>query len=67
MTGRRRITGWGIAVVLLCALYPALHGVYWAVPVSGAATSAALACWRLVALREAALAELGGVDHGRHG
>ncbi len=49
---RRLITGWGIAMVLLCAVFPALHGVYWAIPLSGAAASAAIAAWRLVALNE---------------
>lgn len=50
--GQRLITGWGVFTVLLCALLPALYGVYWAVPVSGAATSTAIAAWRLVALAE---------------
>lgn len=56
--GRRHITGWGVVTVLLCAAFPALHGVYWAVPLTGAAASAAIAGWRLVALIEASH------DHG---
>lgn len=47
--GRSHITGWDVALVLLCAIWPAMHGAFWAIPVTAAAASAACAAWRLVA------------------
>ena len=49
-TGQRKITRWQLVLVVLCALWPVAHGIYWAIPLTGAAVSGALACWRLVHL-----------------
>lgn len=55
--GRRRGMGFGeVCVVVGCAVYPSLHGAFWAVPLTGAAVAAALAGWRLVRLRQEAAA-----------
>ncbi|MCG5464307.1 hypothetical protein MED01_002473 [Micromonospora sp. MED01] len=41
--------GWGGAlVVILAGLYPAFHEVYWAIPVTAAATATGIGVWRAV-------------------
>ncbi|MFG1659133.1 hypothetical protein ACGFIY_21630 [Micromonospora chersina] len=43
--------GWaGALVVIIAGLYPAFHGVYWAIPVTAAATAAALGTWKAAQL-----------------
>ncbi|MBM0229245.1 hypothetical protein [Micromonospora sp. ATA51] len=43
--------GWaGALVAVLAGLYPALHGVYWAIPVTAAAAAGAIGIWRAVQL-----------------
>lgn len=49
-TGRH--PGWDIVLVVLGAFYPAMHGAYWAIPLTAAAISTAIACWRLVTLTD---------------
>jgi hypothetical protein len=51
----RTLTRWQTAGLIACALYPAVHGVYWAVPLTGAAVAGAMGVWRLVRLEYAAL------------
>jgi Na+(H+)/acetate symporter ActP len=39
--------GWGSAfVVIVAAVYPALLGVYWAIPIAAGAVAAAIGIWR---------------------
>ncbi|MET8278369.1 hypothetical protein [Micromonospora sp. NPDC005174] len=41
--------GWGGGVVVILAgLYPAFHGVYWAIPVTAAATATGIGVWKAV-------------------
>lgn len=47
-TGRRMMTGWDAAVIFFAMVVPAMFGMWWALPLTGAAASAALAVWRLV-------------------
>ncbi|MEU8334731.1 hypothetical protein [Micromonospora tulbaghiae] len=43
--------GWLPALgVALAALYPAVHGAYWAIPLTGAAAWAGVGVWRAVQL-----------------
>lgn len=35
-----------IAAVVLIGLYPAVHGVYWAIPVTMAATATGIGVWQ---------------------
>jgi hypothetical protein len=39
-----------VLVVVLAALYPAVHGVYWAIPVTAAATATGIGVWKAVQL-----------------
>jgi hypothetical protein len=39
-----------ILVVVLAGAYPAIHGVYWAIPVTAAATATGIGVWKGVQL-----------------
>ncbi|RNH94192.1 hypothetical protein EEZ25_31725 [Micromonospora aurantiaca] len=39
-----------ILVVVLASAYPAFHGVYWAIPVTAAATATGIGVWKAVQL-----------------
>ncbi|MGC5022942.1 hypothetical protein [Micromonospora sp. DT47] len=44
------ITWSGVAAVVLISLWPALHGVYWAIPLTGAAVTIGIGVWRGVVI-----------------
>lgn len=37
-----------VVVVALAGLYPAFHGVYWAIPLTAAATATGIGVWKAV-------------------
>ncbi|MBM0239367.1 hypothetical protein JNW88_23510 [Micromonospora sp. ATA32] len=39
-----------VLVVVLAGSYPAMHGVYWAIPVTAAATATGIGVWKGVQL-----------------
>ncbi len=45
-------------VVVLAGLYPAFHGVYWAIPLTAAATATGIGVWRAAQILGATLNHL---------
>ncbi|MEV1315455.1 hypothetical protein AB0J14_05140 [Micromonospora arborensis] len=37
-----------LLVVVLAGLYPAVHGAYWAIPLTAAATATGIGAWKAV-------------------